>query len=294
MSSREIIVSLCSRGKFILTRDGLKAFLTKGIRYASSVFWVYVQRLSHLDQILYSMSIRRLRYYKTREEGLNDIVSTAYNYRGFGVFRLMTPIQFREEIIPFAELCRARSPRVLVEIGTAYGGVLYILARYLTSLKKIVCIDSDERYFNIGFFRQRARFMKAFAPDKEIHCITGNSHASLVEAELLRILNGDKIDILFIDGDHSYEGAMDDFERYGKYVAQDGVIAFHDIVYSKYNTNASRAWVTIKRKAARTTDLVFREAKIQAGIGVVFNEGAIDHQPTRSVGTMNHEVPTQR
>lgn len=35
-----------------------------------------------------------------------------------------------------------------------------------------------------------------------------------------------KIDYLFIDGDHSYKGVMDDFENYFPFMSNDGVIVF--------------------------------------------------------------------
>lgn len=37
------------------------------------------------------------------------------------------------------------------------------------------------------------------------------------------------IDFLFIDGDHSYNGAKNDFVNYGKLVKPGGLIALHDI-----------------------------------------------------------------
>lgn len=37
-----------------------------------------------------------------------------------------------------------------------------------------------------------------------------------------------KIDVLFIDGDHSYEGVKKDFELYSKLLSENGVILLHD------------------------------------------------------------------
>jgi hypothetical protein len=37
-----------------------------------------------------------------------------------------------------------------------------------------------------------------------------------------------KIDVLFIDGDHSYEGVKLDFELYSKLISQKGIIIIHD------------------------------------------------------------------
>lgn len=41
-----------------------------------------------------------------------------------------------------------------------------------------------------------------------------------------------KIDFLFIDGDHSYEGVKKDFELYSKILSDNGVIVLHDTDYS--------------------------------------------------------------
>jgi len=37
------------------------------------------------------------------------------------------------------------------------------------------------------------------------------------------------IDLLFIDGDHRYEGVRKDFEMYSPLVRKGGIVAFHDI-----------------------------------------------------------------
>ena len=43
-------------------------------------------------------------------------------------------------------------------------------------------------------------------------------------------LEGRQVDVLFIDGDHAYDGVKRDYEMYGSLVRDGGVIAFHDIV----------------------------------------------------------------
>ena len=45
---------------------------------------------------------------------------------------------------------------------------------------------------------------------------------------LKEILDGDKIDILFIDGDHSYDGIVEDFNNYVDFVNDGGFIVFDD------------------------------------------------------------------
>lgn len=40
--------------------------------------------------------------------------------------------------------------------------------------------------------------------------------------------NGGEIDLLFVDGDHSYKGCMGDLVTWGRHVKQEGLIAVHD------------------------------------------------------------------
>ena len=58
--------------------------------------------------------------------------------------------------------------------------------------------------------------------------IEGNSHDVKTINDLDNILGGRKVDILFIDGDHSYNGVKKDFEIYNKYVIEGGYIIFDD------------------------------------------------------------------
>ena len=37
------------------------------------------------------------------------------------------------------------------------------------------------------------------------------------------------LDVLFIDGDHTYEGVKDDFLSYSPLIRRGGIVAFHDI-----------------------------------------------------------------
>lgn len=43
-----------------------------------------------------------------------------------------------------------------------------------------------------------------------------------------------EIDILFIDGDHSYEMAKSDFERFEKFLKPGGLIFMHDVLVERY------------------------------------------------------------
>jgi len=56
-----------------------------------------------------------------------------------------------------------------------------------------------------------------------------DSHKEETVRKLKDILGGGMIDLLFIDGDHRYEGVRKDFEMYSPLVRKGGIVAFHDI-----------------------------------------------------------------
>jgi predicted O-methyltransferase YrrM len=78
------------------------------------------------------------------------------------------------------------------------------------------------------------------------------------------------LDVLFIDGDHSYEGARRDFEDYGRLVRPGGIIAFHDIADHPAGAGGDvpRLWREL-REGRRWRELV--ESPGQGyGIGIIY------------------------
>jgi predicted O-methyltransferase YrrM len=58
--------------------------------------------------------------------------------------------------------------------------------------------------------------------------INGNSHYEETKTSLKNVLRERPIDVLFIDGDHSWDGCKQDFDMYGELVRSGGIIAIHD------------------------------------------------------------------
>lgn len=76
-------------------------------------------------------------------------------------------------------------------------------------------------------------------------------------------------DFIFIDGDHSYEGAKKDFEMYAPLVRKDGIIAFHDARVTDNETcDVYKFWNEIKRKYVHRE--IFNPKKEGTGVGVLW------------------------
>jgi hypothetical protein len=71
--------------------------------------------------------------------------------------------------------------------------------------------------------------------------IKGSSHNYDTISKLESELNGNKLDILFIDGDHSYNGVINDFNNYSKYVKDGGYIVFDDYNDIQYSPEVKKA-----------------------------------------------------
>jgi predicted O-methyltransferase YrrM len=134
------------------------------------------------------------------------------------------PIQVRAEIVSLLTLLRAEQPRRVLEIGTANGGTLYLLAWASAADARILSLD-------IKLFEplHRRVFEKVGRRSQRVRVMRGDSHLDDTR-DAVREYFGGQLDFLFIDGDHSAPSVLRDFELYAPLVRSGGLIAFHDIV----------------------------------------------------------------
>jgi predicted O-methyltransferase YrrM len=143
---------------------------------------------------------------------------------------IIQPFQHKDEMIRLAKLAAEKKPKTVVEIGTARGGTLFMLARLASPDALIVSIDLPGGEYGGGYPAWKAPYYRRFASKTQrIELMRDNSHDAKTVEKLEKILGGKKIDLLFIDGDHTYEGVKRDYEIYSPLVRDGGVISFHDV-----------------------------------------------------------------
>jgi predicted O-methyltransferase YrrM len=192
-------------------------------------------------------------------------IDTLWRLASRGFHGLISPIQNREEILALLRLVQSARPRIVMEIGTASGGTLFMYTRVADKNARIVSLDLPGGPGGGGYEEKRIPLYSAFAlPTQELNLMRADSHDPKNLEAVKQWLKGQPIDFLFIDGDHSYAGVKQDFEMYGPLVRKGGIIAFHDIVYC---ADVEKYWNEIKG-GLKVQEFIGREGQ-QFGIGVV-------------------------
>lgn len=208
-------------------------------------------------------AFRRLAEYHSRQRHLHEVVDWAMNFGGDGYMRVKT-LQIPTEITALAEKVASIKPRIILEIGTASGGTSLIWS-YIASERVITC-DLKDMHF------QEPLFTKFPPPDS--HCrvtlLSGNSHAAEFKQRVAATLGGEKVDFLFIDGDHTEPGVTADYLDYKEFVRPGGLIAFHDILENQ-PLEVNQVYNLWKRLTpiAETVELVNDPKQCGFGIGVL-------------------------
>lgn len=113
----------------------------------------------------------------------------------------------------------------VVEIGSLYGGTLWHwlhLPHVATVTSVDVVTDGELREEVLA---ARAEW-QAWSP--RLRIVEGDSHDAATVDDVVSAM--DAIDVLFIDGDHTYVGVVADWEAWSPHVRAGGIVAFHDTV----------------------------------------------------------------
>ena len=181
------------------------------------------------------------------------------------------PLQNPWEIGELMKRVREKQPRVIVEIGTAKGGTLFLFCQHAADDATIISLDLPFGRNGGGYPKWKEKLYAKFAkPGQTLHLMRANSHLDETRTRIEALLKGRKIDVLMIDADHSYEGVKRDYDLYSPLVADDGFIAMHDVILNRFDPEIEvhKFWDELKA-TEKTEELVHDYGQGNLGIGIV-------------------------
>ncbi len=182
--------------------------------------------------------------------------------------------QVPNELTALGEILRKHRPKLALEIGTARGGTLLFLTRLASPRATIVSVDLPQGDFGGGYGEEQKWWYQRFArPLQHLHLLMGDSHSDATLERVKAVFKEQKLDYLFIDGDHRYDGVKRDFEMYGPLVRKGGLIAFHDIVDGLPHLvgEVPQFWRDIRPKY-RHREIINDPSQGGYGIGIIYVE----------------------
>ena len=212
-------MDIAKRAIKVAKDEGMQVLTKKGLNYIK-------QRLKFL---LLPYAVLKIKILNTKDYNLD--LDTLLNFSFNDLARFIEPSQVRDEILELLEILDDIKPKVVLEIGTANGGTLFLFSHIASRDATIISIDLPAGMFGGGYPTWKNPLYKSFAlSNQKIHLIRADSHSQSTLERVKSILDGKEIDFLFIDGDHTYEGVKKDLKMCSPLVKNGGIIAFHDIV----------------------------------------------------------------
>lgn len=163
------------------------------------------------------------------------------------------------------------STETVLEIGSGRGGTLWGWC-HLPTTKTAISIDLPGGAFGGGLTDMDKERIENWAIENQSTYLASlDSHDPKTLEEIKNTLL-DPIELLFIDGDHTYEGVKKDYEMYSPLVRIGGTIVFHDICEHPPETkcDVKRFWDEVKQ--GKDFKEFLSEPLSWGGIGVLLHE----------------------
>jgi predicted O-methyltransferase YrrM len=138
----------------------------------------------------------------------------------YELYKEYKPIQDDNEMWPLIhDVLMPHKVSKILELGTEFGGSSIIWNQ--------LCQEGNGFFIGVDGEPGRAQHM-LYDSKTPVHMVAGNTmHDSTVQ-KVAEILNGEKVDFLFIDADHMDTAVYLDTKNYSQFVRDGGIIAYHD------------------------------------------------------------------
>ncbi len=161
------------------------------------IFW-----RSHLRE-----AINSVKEFKTKPANTEKTIDYIFNFKGEGYYKSLDLKQNASEIISFSNFLKTHNLNYVCEIGTNKGGSLFIWCQSAADDAKLFSIDLPGGKFGGGYDKRNIPFFESFCKkNQSLTCLRMNSQEENTKDILKQNLRDQKLDFLFVDGDHRYEG----------------------------------------------------------------------------------------
>jgi hypothetical protein len=145
--------------------------------------------------------------------------------------------------VPFAMLLvELQRPRVIVELGTSWG------ISYSAFCQSVVAIGSDTRCYAVDTWAGDAHtgsYNSDVYESLKSHHVQYESFSKLLRMtfdEARQHIHDKSIDLLHIDGLHTYEAVKHDYDTWLPKMSDRGIILFHDTVVTQNGFGVHQLW----------------------------------------------------
>ena len=160
------------------------------------------------------------------------------------------PLQRKKELVKMLNVAREYNPKVIYEIGTCDGGGLYHWCKSIVGVERVIASE-------IRGTPYQHEFEKAF-PHIDFLWISESSYQKSSISTIRKWLNGDMIDVTFIDGDKSHFDT--DFDAILPMMKRPSVVFMHDIT----DPAPGEAFRRVIRRGYLMTEIIDKADSIEA------------------------------
>jgi hypothetical protein len=150
---------IVKRGLEVLREEGIGVLIRKASVRFTKLIREPLLYSGSLGYLLGPFVAKKFRANARNVDDLYDALDLAFSFQALGLS--IKPHQVREEIVKLLELVAGLRPRVVLEIGTARGGTLFLFTRAADPEAKLISIDLPGGPFGGGYPRWKVPLYKS-------------------------------------------------------------------------------------------------------------------------------------